>query len=258
MKKMPKYYIKTIILASDVLNCLMKTKKAITLTEISELINLYPSTVYRILETLKYLKYVYKLPDSDKYQLGHKVLELGRAKIDQDDLAKEVMPFLNEILKKYDENVYLAKLFDGMVFYIAKLEADRAVRINTHLGKRAYFNCTALGKILVSFLPKNEREEIYKSIGFHKCTRNSITNKSKFEEEVAKVKKQGFSVDNEEYEEDIQCIAVPIRNYLGKVVTALSISGPSYRFDVERESHQMKTDLINWGIKISKELGYKT
>jgi IclR family transcriptional regulator, KDG regulon repressor len=89
--------------------------------------------------------------------------------------------------------------------------------VHIHKGTIAYFNSTALGKILLAFLPKDEREKIYRKVGFHKNTKNTIINKNRFEEEIDKVKKQGFAIDNEENEKEIKCTATPIKDNNGRV-----------------------------------------
>ena len=256
IKKKPKYPIKTLINSSNLLDYFIKKRGKINLTELSEKLNLYPSSVHRILDTLNYLNYVDRLPDSEYYQLGIKVLELGMAKLSQIDFIKEAEPFLIELSRKFNENVYLAVLYERMVFYQAKIEASRRVKLDTHLGTRAYFNCTALGKALMAFLPKDKREKIYQNVGFHRKTENTIINKTQFEKEIKKVRKQGFAIDHKEYEKDIQCIAVPIRDYSGQVIAAISISGPSYRFYAKKQK-QMIPDVIKCGQDISKRLGYK-
>ena len=252
----PKYPIKTVINVSNILDYFIKKGKPVTLTEVSEKLNLYPSTVHRILDTLSYLNYVDQLPGFKSYQLGLKALELGMAKLSHIDLIKEAEPFLAELSRKFNENAYLGVLFEGMVFYQARMEAFRTVKLETHLGTRTYFNCSALGKVLIAFLPKDEREKIYKKVGFHKSTENTIINKKQFEKEINKVREQGFAIDNEEYEKDIQCIAAPIRDRLGKVIAAVSISGPSYRFHVEKQT-KIRLDIIKCGQEISVRLGYK-
>jgi len=252
MKEIPKYPIKTIINCSNVLNYFIKKNKPVTLTELSEKLNLYPSSVYRILDTLNYVD---KLPDSESYQLGLKALELGMAKLSQIDIIKEARPFLKELSRKINENVYLGTLFESSVLYQAKVEAFRSIKLDTHLGTRGHFNCTALGKALVAFLPKSEREKIYQNLGFHKSTKNTITSKKQFEKEISKVRSKGFAIDNEENEEDIQCIAAPIRDYSSEVIAAISISGPSYRFNIKEEK-TIRKEIIQYAQNISKCLGY--
>ena len=251
-----KYPIHTLIKAANILDYFIKENRSVTLTELTEALNMYPSAVHRILNTLIYLKYIEKIPNIGKYQLGLKSLELGMAKLYQLDVVKEAEPLITELSIKYNENVYLGTLLEDMVFYQAKKEALNTVKVDTHLGTRTYFNCTALGKVLVAFLPKDKREKIYQNIGFRKFTENTITNKSMFEKELINIRKKGFAIDNEEHERDIQCIAAPIRDYSGKVIAAMSISGPSYRFRVEQQP-QLISDVIKYGYEISKRLGYR-
>ena len=222
----------------------------------SKELKMYPSTIHRILNTLVFLKYIEKIPNTDKYQLGLKSLELGMSKFYQIDILKETDQIISDFSEKYNENVYLGVLFEGMVLYLAKKEGKNIVKIDTHIGTRTYFNCTALGKVLVASLPKNEREKIYKNIGFNKFTKNTITNKTQFEKELINIRKQGFAIDNEEHKKDIQCVAAPIRDYSGKVIAAISVSGPSYRFNVSQQS-QLIPDVIKYGYEISERLGYK-
>lgn len=257
INKKPKYPIKVLLNMSRVLDCFIQGNKPLQLADLEKKLDIYPSAIHRILDTLRYLDYIEHIPYSDKYQLGIKCLELGMSKLSQIEIIKEASPYLDELSKEFKENVYLGVLFDGFVIYQAKKEALRRVQIVTHVGTRAYAHCTALGKALIAFLDKDEREKIYKKIGFPKLTKNTITDKELFEKEVKKVRQQGFAIDDEENEYDIRCIAAPIRDYSGTVISAISISGPSYRFDIERRS-QLKNEILKYSQIISKKLGYKT
>jgi len=257
IKKKAKYPIKVLLNLSSVLDCFIQENKPLQLTDLKRKLDIYPSTIHRILDTLRYLGYIENVPNSEKYQLGIKCLELGMSKLSQIEINKEASPYLDELSREFNENVYLGILYDGFVMYQAKKEVLRRIRIVTHVGTRAYVHCTALGKVLIAFLNKNEREKIYKKTGFLKLTKNTITDKELFEKEITKVRKQGFARDNEENEYDIKCIAAPIRDYSGKVIAAISISGPSYRFDVNRQS-QLKNEILKYSQIISKRMGYNT
>lgn len=240
---------------SKVLDCFIEENKPLQLADLKEKLDLYPSTIHRILDTLRFLGYIEHMSNSEEYQLGIKCIELGMSKLSQIELIKEASPYLDELSKRFNENVYLAVLHDGYVIYQAKKEAKRRIQINTHIGSRAPVHCTALGKVLFAFQDKNERERIYKEIEFPKLTKNTITTKKSFEKEITKVKKQGFAIDNEENEYDIQCIAAPIRDFSCKVIAAISISGPSYRFHIDRQD-KLKNDLIRFSKIISQKMGY--
>jgi len=88
-----------------------------------------------------------------------------------------------------------------------------------------------------------------------RLTENTITDKMELEKELGKVREQGFALDREENEKDVRCVAAPIRNYLGEVIAALSISSPIFRIDKNAQNN-LKVALIEVSEKISKRLGY--
>ena len=123
------------------------------------------------------------------------------------------------------------------------------------MGKRAPLHCTALGKVLLAFLPEEERKKILEQKELPRLTDNTITDRNKLEKELSKIQKQGFALDQEENEKDVRCIAAPIRNYQGRVIAAVSISGPAFRID-KKVQNNLKEALIETSTKISKRLGY--
>ena len=252
--KKPNYPIKVLNKAFSVLDILLKNNAPMSMTEISEELGLYPSTTHRILDTLKYGGFVEQDPSTQKYQLGLKLIELGMARLNQIDLVKEARPFLKELSKKIDETVHLAILEDTEALYLAKEESTQTIRMISYVGKRAPLHCTSLGKVLLAFLPSNERDKILEKIELFKLTENTITNKQSLIEELNKIKQEEFALDNEENEKFVRCIAAPIRNHRGKVIAAASISGPSYRIN-EKNQNYLKEELITTCQNISSRLG---
>ena len=250
----PNYPIKVLNKAFSVLDILLKNNAPMSMTEISEELHFYPSTIHRILDTLKYGGFVEQDPSTQKYQLGLKLIELGMARLNQIDLVKEARPFLKELSKKIDETVHLAILEDTEVLYLAKEESTQTIRMISYVGKRAPLHCTSLGKVLLAFLPSNERDKILEKIELFKLTENTITNKQSLIEELNKIKQEEFALDSEENEKFVRCIAAPIRNHRGKVIAAASISGPSYRIN-EKNQNCLKEELIITCQNISFRLG---
>ena len=256
MKKAnPNYPIKVLNKTFSILEILLQHGSAMNMTEISKKLRLYPSTIHRILDTLKYWGYVEQDPNTQKYQLGLKLLELGMAKFHQMDLVREATPYLKELVKECNETVHLGVLEEGEVMYLAKEESSQTIRMISYVGKRAPVYCTSLGKVLLAYLSEEGRKKILDEKELTRFTENTITDKSKLKKELDKVRKQGFALDSEENEKDICCIAAPIRNYQGKVIAAISISGPVYRIDINKQNH-LKKVLIETSKKISKRLGY--
>ena len=256
MKKVkPNYPIKVLNKTFSILEILLKHDSAMNMTEISEKLGLYPSTIHRILDTLKYWGYVEQNTNTQKYQLGLKLLELGMAKLHQIDLVREVTPYLKELVKQYNETVHLGVLEEGEVLYLAKEESSQTIRMISYIGKRAPLHCTALGKVLLAYMSEEERKEILEEKELPRLTKNTITDKGELEKELDKIREQDFALDREENEKDVRCIGAPIRNYKGKVIAAISISSPIFRIDKNVENN-LKEALIKTTNKISKRLGY--
>jgi IclR family KDG regulon transcriptional repressor len=254
-EKTPNYPIKVLNKTFSILEILLQQGSAMNMTEIGKKLDLYPSTTHRILDTLKHWGYVEQDSHTQKYQLGLKVLELGMAKLHQMDLAREATPYLKELVNQCNETVHFGVLEEGEVLYLAKEESSQTIRMISYVGKRAPLHCTALGKVLLTYLSAEERKEILGEKALPRLTENTITDKRELEKELDKVKEQGFALDREENEKDVRCIAAPIRNYQGEVIAALSISSPIFRIDKNAQNN-LKGALIETSEKISKRLGY--
>ena len=255
MKKPPKYPIKVLNKSLSILEILLQQGSAMNMTEISERLEIYPSTIHRILDTLKYRGYVEQDPHTQKYQLGMKALELGMAKLHQMDLIREATPYLKELVKQCNETVHLGVLEAGEVLYLAKEESSQTIRMISYVGKRAPLHCTALGKVLLAHLSAEERKKILREKVLPRLTENTFTDKRELEKELDKVREQGFAFDREENEKDVRCVATPIRNYQGEVIAAISISSPVFRIDKNTQDN-LKEALIETSEKISMRLGY--
>jgi len=256
IKTKPAYPIKVLDKSLFILETLLQNGFPMNMTKISEKLGLYPSTIHRILDTLKHWGYVEQDPNTQKYQLGLKLLELGMAKLHQIDLVREATPYLKELVNYCNETVHLGILDNAEVLYLAKKESSQTIRMCSYVGKRAPLHCTALGKVLLTDLPKEERRKILEQKGLPRLTEKTITDKEGLEKELYRIKKQGFALDREENEKDVRCIAAPIKNYQGKVIAAISISSPVYRIDIDKQNH-LKEALIEITKKVSKRLGYK-
>jgi DNA-binding IclR family transcriptional regulator len=124
------------------------------------------------------------------------------------------------------------------------------------IGQRAPVYCTALGKTLLAHQPEDELSRIIKEIQLKPFTKNTITTKRRLVEELKVIREKGYALDQREYEEDVECIGAPIRNHLGEVISALSISGPHKKINTPKEK-QYIDQVIKATSLISSNMGYK-
>ncbi|MFQ5835881.1 MAG: IclR family transcriptional regulator [bacterium] len=254
-KKEPTYPLKALDKSLAILEILSRENSPLSIAELSERSAIYPSTIHRILDTLRYWGYVEQDSDTQRYQLGLKVLELGMTKLQGMELVKEAAPYLKQLREQSNETVHLAVLEEGEVLYLDKEESSQSIRMVSRVGRRVPAHCTGLGKVLLAYLQEKEREKILKEKGLPRFTNNTITDEEEVKKELHKVKEQGFAEDRGEHEKDVRCIAAPIKDHRGKVIAAISLSLPAFRMNASKK-RKLKETLIQMGENISQRLGY--
>ncbi|MEH6942252.1 IclR family transcriptional regulator [Bacillus sp. JJ722] len=247
--------VKSVSRALDIITILSLKKGGLGVTEIASQIDINKSSVYRILSTLVQYGYVEQDPDTGRYKLGYKFLEISSKLLESIDLRTEAQPFLKELENETNEVIHLVVYDQGEVVYIEKLEGNELLRMHSRVGKRAPMHCTSVGKAILAHLPTNVVSTILHQKGMPVHTDRTITDKEEFMKELVKVKENGCAYDLEENEYGITCIAAPIFDHLGKVIAAVSISGTTIRMTDQR-LEQLQKRMIQVGKQISIRLGY--
>jgi len=240
-----------------ILNSFSQEKIELSLTDLCKSISLPKGTVHRLLSTLKYHHYIEQEESNLKYRLGWRLFELGTCVDTLNLLRKKARPYLEELCEKSNETVHLAILKDGDIFYIDKMVGDHRMTMVTSVGLRLPSHIGGLGKSLLAFLPEDNLNRIINGRELKRFTRNTLTDPDKLKEVLKKVRKNGYAIDNEEFEIGLTCVGVPIKDFSGKVVAAISISGPALRMSKEMMGHYVK-QALDTGEKISHALGFNT
>ena len=252
---MEKKIIQSIDRALQILELFSLEKPEWRITEISKALNIYKSNVYNVLTTLAERGFVVKDSKTDKYKLGIKFFELGSIVIKNMDLRKIAHPYIEELSKEFNETVHLGVLDKGRVVSIEREESDKGLCSHIEIGKRTPLHCTAVGKAIMAYLSEDEIDLIIKEKGLERFTENTVTTKKDLKNELKKIREQGYAVDNMEHEEGVRCVAGPIRDYTGKVIASMSISGPAFRIN-EDNIPVMAKKVKEYCNCISKEMGY--
>jgi DNA-binding IclR family transcriptional regulator len=243
-----------------ILNHLAQGRLSHSIHDLSREVGLPKPTVHRILATLRNFGFVTQDESSKEYRLGFRLVELGQIVLDQIDLRKVAKPFLTELAGQVEEVVHLVIMEQGKIAYLDKVEKVnelKSLRMVSRIGMRSHAHSCAVGKVLLSFLPENERAAIFKQRGLPRMTKNTMVDPVLLNEHLAKVKVQGYAVDDAENEEGVRCVAAPVRNDQGRVMAAISVSGPSVRMTKERIHGGLKNQVIQTALKISRTLGYR-
>ncbi|MFN3133975.1 MAG: IclR family transcriptional regulator [Candidatus Kryptonium sp.] len=221
--------------------------------EISKVLKMHKSTVHRFLRSMEKIGVIEKNNETGKYRLGLKLYELGNSVSLKKIMVDRARKYLEDLHWYLNETVHFATLKNGEVAYLDKIIADRNFVIISEVGKRLPAHCTGLGKVMLAFLPESEVRRIIKEKGLKRFTKNTITNRKDLFEELKKIRERGYAIDNEEIEDGLRCIAAPIFNGEGKVIAAVSISGPSSRIN-EATYDEYSKYVIKTAKLISEEL----
>ena len=250
-----RYLINSILRASNVLRCFLGEKSHFKISEIARQLKLDRSTTYRILLSLEKCGLVEKDQKTGEYSLGLSTFEIGNTYLRRMDFPKISKPIMTELSLKVQETIHLAVISDTEIVYVDKVDSPRTLGVMSKIGQRAPVYCTALGKVLLAFQPENEQSRIIRKIRLTPLTPRTITSKEKLVEELKAIRKQGYSLDHREIEGEVECIGAPIRDHLGNVIAALSISGPQKKIGTPQE-RQFVSSVVRATALISSKLGY--
>jgi DNA-binding IclR family transcriptional regulator len=238
------------------LESLVELGSEVGLVEISQAVSLPLATVHRLLGTLIQRGYVKQNRQNRKYSLGFRALQMGSDMRQRFSLRLEARPFLQRLMQSCGESANLAVLDDGEVVYIDQAQSSRILRMFTQIGNRLPAHSTGSGKVMLAFAPLEVVEGILRRYGLSARTRHTIVDLDEFRRELERIRHNGYALDDQEHEEGVRCIAVPVRDESGQVVASLSISGPVTRLS-DRHVHDIIPEVVDCGDKLSARLGFK-
>lgn len=211
--------------ALDLIELLATSENGLSIAELSAVTDLPKSTIHRILTTYAERHYIEKDEETCIYSLGYKFVEIASIYLNKIVLKTEATPIMHEMATIFDAISYLGVLENNEVMYLERVEKVNTLRLYTQIGKREPLHCTALGKILMAALPDEQFEHIAHQLTYTAFTPNTITNYEDYKKEILEVRQKGYAVDRGEHVVTDNCLAVPIYDYTGKVMAAMSISG---------------------------------
>lgn len=214
--------VQTITRALAVLDVLARSPGS-TLPELARQLNLHPSTTRRLLGVLEGNGYVRREPPG--FALGFRLVELAGAALHHTDLVRLSVTELDQLRDRLGLNANLAVLAGGDVLHLAYAVRSDTPRYYTAIGRRAVAHCTALGKVLLAFEPRERVHKTVERFGWRPYTPNSIQNLDRLDRELDEVARRGYAIDREERSLGNSCLAAPVRDRARRVVAAISVSG---------------------------------
>ena len=237
-----------------ILETLHDAPSGLQLKDVAQLTGINKSTAYRFLAHLEHDGYVFR-DSSGAYAIGVRLARLASGSSYQTTLRKLSRPILQQLWRVTGETVNIAVLDGREVLYLDVMESSHTFRLVSQVGMRRPVYCTALGKVMLAFIPEEEQQYFFDGMSFERFTPHTIRGAAQLRKEFALIRQRGFSIDNEEAYLGSRCIGAPIFEASGKIAAALSVSGPTTR--VPREKVPMVAAAAkNAAMAISRTLGY--
>ena len=219
----------------------LKERNEATVTELADEFDLSKSSVHNYLTTLESDGYVIK--DGNAYSVGLKLLDLGGHARHREriyEIAKQ------EVTNLAEETGELANLLveqKGKGIYLHRARGDDAVMTDSYIGQAVYLHNTALGNAILAHLPRERVNEIVDEHGLPRSTENTITDRDELFDELDRVREAGVAFDDEARVKGLRCVAVPIVNNNDTVEGAISVSGPTSRFQADQFREELPAKL---------------
>jgi len=210
--------------ALSILESLSKSKHGLTLSQLSRSLDLPKSSVHCLLLTFERQGYLHHDDSSGRYRLGLRLCDLANAAMSGAILRDQAAPFLNQLRESTHLTTHMAVLEQDEIVLIEKVEPLRS-RVNSWIGKRMDVHCTALGKALTAYLPEEQVEALVRRRGLLRHNDNTIASLKRLKQELEQVRKQSYSIDDEEEEIGIRCLGAPILTADKQALAAISIAG---------------------------------
>jgi len=238
----------------DLIETLAGNEPGLSFPALSQITGFPKSSLHALLGVLTARRYLAFDETTRLYSLGSKIWENGQAYLKGRDIVRDSLDAMRGIVALLNETVQLASLDGTENVYLAKVDSTHPLRLQSDVGGRLSAHATGLGKALLASLADAEVRSRFARKPLAGMTPNTITTMPALLEELAVVRRTGYSVDNEEYTPGLFCIAVPIRDHLRQTVAAVSVSFPLLRIDIDAATLGLR-ELASASLAITARMG---
>lgn len=197
-------------------------------TELATHLGVAKATVHSHLATLVDNEFVVKR--GDEYCVSLRFVDFGEYAKTSVDIYEITKTEVDRLAEETGEVAQFMVEEHGKGVYLHKVSGQNAIQTASYTGNRKDLHCTALGKAILSQLPKARVDEIIDKTGLPRRTANTVSTREELFDELAEIREENVSFDDEEILQGLRCVAAPIHHSNSEIQGAISISGPTSRF----------------------------
>ncbi|MEI4487467.1 IclR family transcriptional regulator [Frigidibacter sp. MR17.14] len=231
---------------------LAETAEGARLSDAARAVGLAPSTAHRLLTTMEQRGFVQFATATGRWYVGRRAFAVGTAFTRRENIVAPALPILRRLRDATRETANLGVLEDGVVRTVAQVESREIMRAIASPGGRTPVTCSGMGKAIVASWPDAAIEALVARHGLPPKTPRSLTSAGALMAEIARVRAQGYAVDDEEFVAGMRCVAAAVFSAAGEPVCAISISGLAARV-----TPAAVPELAGVVMKAAEELGGK-
>lgn len=225
-------FLNTLEKCVRILTLFSEASPTLHVADIADRLHLPRSTAYRYISALRKHQLLEETPDGTGYRLGGRILELA-ATMSRKPLPDVAYPYMEQIARETGETVILCGLREHVGVCLAKVDGTHALRVSYELGDTYPLHAGATGKAIFAFLEPEERRAVIEDVGLARFTDTTITDATVLNEELDRIRSQGFSQSNGEAIEGTIGLAAPIFSPSGRAVASVGVSVPTHRAEGE-------------------------
>lgn len=254
-QKNPRQTSQSSIRLLHIVECLAENRTPMRLQDLAEKAGMTQSTVLRYLYSLTEANYVYQDEETLKYGLTWNFCRITESLNSQLSLRSITSPFMNKLVSRLSLGTCLVVGRDGECMYLDCIENQDFSSLQ-RIGKAAPMHATGSGKLLLSQYSDAELEEYIKAKGLPQYTDYTITDGVTLKAVLAKVRENGYAMDEQECELGLRCVSFPLRDYTGSITAAISVFGDLKGMNDERLQNEIIPMVKDAAESISARLGY--
>lgn len=229
-----KAYGTVLIKAKIILDYMMQHGTGLTLKEISEGIHSPKSTTLKILNTMSEQNLIWRTDETKRYYFGTELIGYGQRALADFDVSRVALPYLKKLRDKTEETVHLGIEQNDKVIYLQKLESPQSINLKSRIGGKMNLYSSAMGKAILATKSYDQLDGYLSRETLTPVTKYTITSISELYDQIDAVKKNGYSIDDKENQDEVVCVGATLEKN-GIVYGAFSVSTPEYRINDERK-----------------------
>jgi DNA-binding IclR family transcriptional regulator len=226
-----------------------------TQSEVAAHFGIHRSTALRTLQTLTESGLTRRREDG-RYGVGYRLAGLADLALEQFDLANIAHPHLADLGRRCGHTVHLAAVQGRSIVYADKIEQPGMVRLYSQIGHPVTVHTSGVSKAILAYREPEFVDHVLESTDFARYTPTTITTREEFLDQLAHVPERGYAVDDGEYEDFVNCVAMPLRDATGRVTGAVSITALKARASLH-DLTRLLPALEATTTTISEELGWR-